>query len=185
MIDLAGDEGWLNLARCNGSKEFLAATARVELHLGALRAWANSKDPLATAGKWEKEGHDAAVSLLPEIHSHLKKRCSLVLADPAKTYSRIGSLFDRLSRRIPPDNFGSDQLEPNPPALEDILATAWWYRTAQVPVRFEDGDLAPESRQAAEVLRRLTLKAVENIDFYQRFCGDVKAARSKPPLKRT
>jgi hypothetical protein len=92
-----------------------------------------------------------------------------VLADPSRTYERLPNLYKRLRKKIPPDNILSDDYSPEQPNLEDIFTASWWHRLSDGQPIFEKGDLSDETRKKADQLRRLTLKAIENVDFFKRF----------------
>jgi hypothetical protein len=173
MWKLAEAEGWLDLSFAESARPaFAKATEAVQRHLEACKDWLFSETYLSV-DPWERAGHASALRMLPQIHEFARKRCKAVLASRERAYRRLPALFERLDEALPPDNASVSDLEAEVPELEEVFAAAWWYKIARVPNEFGARDLIPDSMQRADLLRRLTLKAVENIDFLKNFKTDV------------
>jgi hypothetical protein len=180
MVKLAKSLGWWDLEFAAQGDKFSEATEAVKRRLTDIESWIGSG-----ADRWHVlnpeivAGHKSALNLLPEIHAYLEDGFSGAFASSQLTYSKLPMLFERLDDDIPPDNVGSE-IDIQLPKLEDVFVASWWYRLCKVKPEFVQGDLAEKSRSASAKLRRLTLKAVENIDFVNRFRAELKIIKELP-----
>jgi hypothetical protein len=180
MLSLAREGGWLDLPSAPDIPiEFRRATEAVTARISQIEEWVGA-DQASSGGStdmWIEAGHQSARALLPDIHRYLRERFSASFADRGMTYERLPGLFDRLRHMLPPDNVGPSELALVPPSLENVFAASWWYRLWKVKPRFKGDDVEDTDLRESARLRRLTLKAIENIDLVDRFqdiLGDLK-----------
>ncbi|GMU64641.1 MAG: hypothetical protein AMXMBFR36_09150 [Acidobacteriota bacterium] len=181
ILKVAKSEGWLDLPRhIEGEDiELTRATEAVAQHLTSVKRWTEvDTKRWAVPDPWISRGHDDAETLVPWIVRELKKIAPGCLADRDRVYQRLPSLFGRLKRGVPPDSLEDNEpWTSTTPSLEDILASSWWFRIGSTDLEFESDDMAKNSAERLERLRRLTLKAIENVDFVARFRQRVSAVK--------
>lgn len=170
MLGLAEAEGWLEIPTDSGNTTFIEAAREADKRLLEIKNWAGKEsNKWSVSDTWIAAGHEAAQELVPDIQTYLRSKFSAGFADCRTTYKRLPSLFERLQWALPPDNIALSETEPESASLEDIFVASWWYRLWKVRPRFNGNDLATESIEESERIRRLTLKAIENIDLVDRF----------------
>lgn len=185
MLEFAEGEGALAFPKSVSGgmsrREFEKATKAVQERLAQIRRWISNEGRQGVlTSPWITQGHRAARALLPKIRVVLRESFDPALfCDPAKTYARLPLLFRRLELGVPPDNVSASDLKHESPALEDIFAASWWWRLHRVRPSFADGDLEPEAREQAERLRRLTLKAIEDVQFLAGYGPRIGRGRAK------
>jgi hypothetical protein len=188
MLLLARRLGWLTLSDAdvpaNSSKTFREATAQVRQRVKEIDLWVKSDGAAEhPPNPWVAEGHAAARKLIPRIHSFLDTTFPrAVFGDPSRTLFRLPALYKRLELGVPPDNVGDDEIEVESPRVEDIFAASWWWRLSRVKPVFLATDLSPAVKREAETLRRLTLKAIENVDFVSRYRSKIRSAKDKAEM---
>ncbi|MCZ7652778.1 MAG: hypothetical protein M5U13_17035 [Thermoanaerobaculia bacterium] len=173
QLKVADDEGWLRLPTVQEEDDtgFAGATAAVSRHLTAVREWIESDSKRwPVPDPWLSMGHDEAERLVPWIVTSLKDLAPPCLAKPTLVYQRLPRLFSRLMKGVPPDSLeDAAPWTTTAPSLEDILAASWWSRIGSSQLEFVKDGIAEDSSEGLERIRRLTLKAIENVDFVSRF----------------
>jgi len=171
MLEAADEAGWLDALRSVASydRRTKFAAKAISAHIGAIRAWVGSTPQWHVTDRWIAQGHRAAEALLPSVRTFIASRFASCVAAPSETVAGLPVLLDRLSRSLPPDNLTQSDLTFKPAKLEQIFLASWAHRLLVNVPTFDQSDLSLRTRDTAERLRRLTFKAIENVDFHHQF----------------
>lgn len=188
MIQVAEERGWMNPPIVIADAVFERATAAAFGTIEELKSWVGDDvHALQDTHQWAARGHASAMEQWAHIRRYVMDDFGKKCPEPTQVYSRLPRLLDRVLRRVPPDNFNADELDPERPALVDVFTVTWWGRALSTAVarpkqKDDTGNIEPHiDVPDSTIVARLALKAVENIDFDGRFGEVVRRSHQRGP----
>lgn len=172
MLAQIEEAGWLD--GLNRLLRGLKGTARDRVfalvrRIDDIRSWVGVRPQWKVPDRWLQSGHASAQSLVPDIRQFLSMTYARCFASVEDTISALPTLLARILSSLPPDNTNERELPFVTATLEQILLASWCCSLSDPEATFEADDFEKHTHDRMEMLRRLTMKAVENVDFVDRF----------------
>ena len=125
-------------------------------------------------------------SLMDNVRVYLKNKVSDNNLNELSQFDNILGLFNRLKDKIPPNNFYHDNCYHEPPSLNEIINSSWFYMIAITQQIQDNESIMKEYKNQL----KLTLKAIEMADIQKQFMSTpevsniYKIAKRSNPRKR-
>jgi hypothetical protein len=172
MMQQVEDVGWdaaLEKLTRRSQPRVHRAISALRDRLAAIRQWVGTAPHWTVGDRWVRKGHGSAEELLSDIRVFLKEKFAPSFADVLAATSALPTLLRRLDNSHPPDNLNASELPFKAASLDQIFLASWCHSLSSLEPTFTEEDLSEGSRESIESIRRLTLKAIENVDFMESF----------------